>query len=263
MISNADFVAAVKRNAGRVSMYNLGGDGTGGACDCIGLIIGAIRLCGGKWPYTHGSNWAARNAMRTLLRVSGGDELAPGDIVYKAREPGESGYALPDKYRGGADEKDYYHVGVVTGVEPLEITHCTSVPGGIKRDSTLGAWRYAGRLKMVELLAEGENNMGYNYRVIGGNLNQRAEPGKDGRWLQSIPNGTRVHAAQAEDSEWMLVDYNGKSGYCMAKWLEPLNQEPEAAEDADTVAVSRDTLARLRGALESVCAQINQLLTED
>lgn len=39
---------------------------------------------------------------------------------------------------------DYYHVGVVTRLSPFEITHCTSVDGGIKRDTKLGKWGYAG-----------------------------------------------------------------------------------------------------------------------
>ena len=36
--------------------------------------------------------------------------------------PGQAGYALPERYKKGPDQRDYYHVGVVTAVEPLEIT---------------------------------------------------------------------------------------------------------------------------------------------
>lgn len=269
MITNRDFVAAVKRNGDRVTAYKLGESGDGGQCDCIGLIIGAIRLCGGSWRGVHGTNYAARNEMRSLLRIVDASELALGDLVYKAREPGQSGYALPSRYAGSSDQKDYYHVGVVTGLEPLEITHCTSVPGGIRKDSRLGQWRFAGRLKGVALPEENEGkeetDMELNYRVIGGSLNQRAEPSMNGRWLQSIPNGTRVHAEKSADPAWLLVDYNGKSGYCKAEFLEALQEEPEAdqgSEPGESVTIHRTELAALRKALEAVCGRIDQILTE-
>lgn len=269
MIRNSDFVAAVKRNGDRVTAYKLGESGDGGQCDCIGLIIGAIRLCGESWRGIHGTNYAARNEMRSLLRIADASELALGDLVYKAREPGQSGYDLPSRYANSSDQKDYYHVGVVTDLEPLEITHCTSVSGGIRRDSKLGQWRFAGRLKGVTLPEENdgkeETDMELNYRVVGGSLNQRAEPSMDGRWLQSIPNGTRVHAEKSADPAWLLVDYNGKSGYCKAAFLEALQAEPETdqeGEPGESVTIPRTELAALRKALEAVCGRIDQILTE-
>ena len=64
--------------------YQLGHDGSDGTCDCIGLIIGAIRRAGGKWTGTHGSNWAARNTMVSIGPV---DEAPfPGCLVYKRRD---------------------------------------------------------------------------------------------------------------------------------------------------------------------------------
>lgn len=241
MVSNQEFLAAVRKNAARVNNYESGGDGTGGGCDCIGLIIGALRLCGESWNGTHGSNWAARNAMRHLARADDAAELAPGDIVYKAREPGETGYALPEKYAASADQKDYYHVGVVTGVEPLEITHCTSVPGGIQRDSRQGKWLYAGRLKVVELSAEEteEAPMEGNYRVTGGSLRMRKSPGKSSAVLLSIPDGSAVTASDSGTAGWMEVVYNGKTGYCMAQYLSPLGE----AEDMDALLAQIEALA--------------------
>lgn len=68
--------------------YKLGFDGRNGYCDCIGLIIGALRRAGGKWTGTHGSNWAARNAMVSMGRSP---RLELGAIMYKAWEPGAPG----------------------------------------------------------------------------------------------------------------------------------------------------------------------------
>ena len=129
--------------------YRLGGKAEDGTCDCIGLIIGALYRCGTKWPGIHGSNWAARNAMAWLKPVSCADDLAVGDVVYKAKAPGQAGYRLPDRYAAGPDLNDYYHVGVVRSISPLQIIHCTS-PGGVKTDTRLGRWAYVGALRLLD-----------------------------------------------------------------------------------------------------------------
>lgn len=79
-----------------------------------------------------------------LRKVSSEKQLNLGDLVFKGRAPGEANYSLPTKYKSSGDLTDYYHVGVVTRLVPFEITHCTGVEGGIKRDSKLGKWAYAG-----------------------------------------------------------------------------------------------------------------------
>lgn len=140
------FVSAVLRNAQRVSRYKLGGDGSDGTCDCIGLVIGAVRLMGLTWKGTHGSNYAARYKTYNLRPIGCTDELSPGQLVYKSRDPQHDKYNLPAGYDGHPDQRDYYHVGVVTGVGPLEITHCTTVSGGIKQDTEQGKWAYYGEL---------------------------------------------------------------------------------------------------------------------
>lgn len=239
MISNKSFILGVQRNAARVTTYKLGASGDGGECDCIGLIIGAIRLCGESWLGIHGTNYAARNEMRSLLRIVDASELALGDLVYKAREPGQSGYALPSRYAGSSDQKDYYHVGVVTGLEPLEITHCTSVPGGIRKDSRLGQWRFAGRLKGVGLPETGDDekeviSMNANYRVTGGSLNMRCKPSKSEAKMAAIPDGQEVYAVASETPGWMKVTYSGQTGYCMAEYLVPLSNAGGADGDDET-----------------------------
>lgn len=56
-ISTDAFLAAVQDNAARVQAYEHGHDGSDGLCDCVGLIIGALRLAGIKYSGTHGSNY--------------------------------------------------------------------------------------------------------------------------------------------------------------------------------------------------------------
>ena len=248
MISLSAFLDAIQENVNRITHYQSGGDGRGGGCDCIGLIIGAIRLAGGTWTGTHGSNYAARNEMRTL-----GFIVKPflGEIVYKAKEPGESGYDLPAKYKNSADLLDYYHVGVVTSVNPLTITHCTSVAGGIKRDSTLGAWKYGGELKLVDYY--GGDQMDVLYQAVvtavsGRTVNMRENPSEKAKVLKSLPVGTEVDVLDDSDPTWAKIYWNGKNGYMMKKFLrveEELDIHTELENLRDQLANALETVEKL------------------
>lgn len=233
-MTNEQFSQGLKKNIDRVREYELGMDGTGGKCDCIGLIIGAIRLAGGKWTGTHGSNYAARNEMRSLDEIFTPAVLEVGDIVYKAREPGQSGYALPATYNGHPDRRDYYHVGVVTRINPLEITHCTSVPGGIKRDNSLGNWKYYGRLKKITEEADVQTETAY--RVIGGTLKMRKGPGSNHQVIAYIPDGSVVKGTVIDgNEEWLYCRYGSNVGYCMSRFLE----KAENAGEVETVRITK------------------------
>ena len=125
-----EFLTNVRRIQAADPRYRLGRDGSDGYCDCIGLVIGAIRRSGGQWRGIHGTNWTARNAMHDLNPLRGAGQLQRGELVFRAHEPGAKGYALPSRYASSADRRDYYHVGVVMQTNPLRILHCSS--GGVK-----------------------------------------------------------------------------------------------------------------------------------
>lgn len=136
--------------------YKQPGDGSDGTCDCIGLIIGALRRMGLKWTGIHGSNWAARKEISDLAPIKSVSDLSLGDAVLKAAEKGTSKWKLPDRYKVNGkyyngDLKDYYHVGVVTSVNPLNITHMTSPT--VKVDTSLGSWNYHGTLDILKKAA--------------------------------------------------------------------------------------------------------------
>lgn len=220
-ITVAQFLSAVERNAQRVNEYSLGCDGSGGKCDCIGLIIGALRLAGLKWTGTHGSNWTARNAVTDLHRVSSAGSLIPGMVVFKAREPGEDRYSLPAAYRTSPDQRDYYHVGVVTSVNPLRITHCTSVPGGIKVDTVLGQWKYAGKLKQVNYEEDDPMETLYQAIVTAANglpVRLRADASANAKVVEQIPVGTVVDVLE-EGADWDRISDSGVEGFMMSKFL--------------------------------------------
>ena len=261
MISLDKFLSCVQQNAARVREYESGGDGSGGKCDCICLIIGALGLAGFRWPGVHGSNWAARNAMSSFGHIANAGEMFLGEIVYKAREPGESGYALPSRYENSGDLRDYYHVGVVTKVDPLEITHCTSVPGGIKRDNTMGAWRWGGKLKYVNY-DEGGNNMEPIYQAkvhAEGNdypVKMREQASTNSDVLAKIQQGTIVDVlgiVGSDEGDWGFILYNGQTGYMMNKFLLPVN---EGEADGEPVTVDRDDLESWALLLEKVAEEM-------
>ena len=133
--------------------YKLGHDGSDGYCDCIGMCKGAIRRGGGKPDGLSGTNWAARYTIKNLAPIPSASSLRLGDVVLKASLPSAKAYALPAKYREGGsnytgDLHDYYHIGTVTQVNPLVITHMTSPKP--KKDTKLGAWEYYGQLPHVD-----------------------------------------------------------------------------------------------------------------
>ena len=231
-VSLTDYLRGVDAIAASSPAYRSGGDGSDGTCDCIGLSIGAIRRSGGKWTGTHGSNWAARNALISLKPIEGTGSLTPGDCVLKAREPGQSGYSLPSRYRSGPDLRDYYHWGVVRSVNPLRIVHCTGP--GVMIDTRPGQWAYHGWLRLVRRNEGDEEPMTATLTVsapTGSTVNLRKSP--DGPLLDRVPLGERVTALRRQDG-WTEISYRGRTGWMQSRFL-----EGEAAYDDSAGLASR------------------------
>ena len=255
------FIAQVEAIAQASPVYRLGGDGSDGTCDCIGLVIGAIRRAGGSWTGTHGSNYAARYEMRELLPVTDAGELCLGDVVYKARTPGQAGYALPERYKNDPDQRDYYHVGVVTATSPLEITHCTSP--GIVRDTKLGKWTYRGRLKKVGYdSAEGVETMAQEAKVTaasGSTVKMRSKPSASDGLYWEVPVGAEVQVAEVTGS-WAKVRYGDRTGYMMTDFLALDAQEPpEVGGTAETM-TGGELITVQRAALQAVYDALGSIL---
>lgn len=260
MVTMKSFLRGVDAIAEEKPTYRLGHDGSDGACDCIGLIIGAIRRAGGAWTGTHGSNWAARNAMDTLHAVTHPVDLQVGQAVFKAAEPGQSGYNLPDRYKGDADTRDYYHVGVVRSVSPLEIVHCTGP--GIVRDKKMGKWSHAGWLRMVSLgNDEGEAEKMQTAVVTaesGSTVNLRKTP--HGALEDRVPVGSTAHVLDTMDG-WARVTVDGKTGWMDKRYLQMQDGAEDASGDAeDSSEVDTVTIVLPRSAAEKLLAALGGVL---
>lgn len=228
----AEFLRQVETIVKLNPSYALGHTGADGECDCIGLIIGAVERNGVSWIGIHGSNWWARIYTEGLRPIAGAASLALGELVYKAKEPGANGYNLPSRYAKDADQRDYYHVGVVTAVNPLQITHCTSGGGadGIVRDTRVGNWTHHGALT---LLSDKEVTPTSKTATVtspnGKPVNLRRAASSSGALVDRIPVGTMVTVLEA-GAEWSKISTGDRTGYMMSAFLSGWDEQPAGLE---------------------------------
>ena len=208
-------------------------------CDCIGMDKYAFRECGVSFSTT-GTNYSVRKQVDGLRQVVGTSDMNIGDVVFKAREPGESGYDLPDKYKEGGKEyngdlRDYYHIGTVKSVYPLEIIHMTSPTA--KTDTKIGKWGFVASWKkqfikdaepqpepepepqpepqpepepVMPAVVTSENNRP---------VNLRDQPSIYAQLVDRVPVGEAVDVLENQ-GEWCHVTWNRKTGYMMTKFLD-------------------------------------------
>jgi len=238
IISVKTFLSYVEAIAAEEPSYRIGGYGSDGTCDCIGLIIGAIRRAGGSWTGTHGSNYAARYEIDDLQEIKNSGDLQIGDAVLKAHNPGEDGYdaeTISRKYANHPDQRDYYHIGVVMSVAPLRIRHMTTPKP--KMDTSLGKWKYHGQLKKIgNSIESGETEM-EEITLRGGNenttINLRAGPDTSRVIIADIPQGSKAQLLSVVNERWCKIKFGTKSGYVMSKFVHRQNhgdQDPVPAE---------------------------------
>lgn len=230
MIGVTAFVHKVREIAKRPLIYKTGGVGKNSACDCIGLIMGAMYELGQK-PYDmHSTNYFARYQTLELKRVNE-KELFVGQLLYRARE---STAKLHERYQQGGryytgDLLDYYHVGVVTRLAPLEITECTEYGKvtGIVISNRLDNWHYAGKLRGVlyedytedyPMYEEAKGLLTVNTQS--GALNIREFP-DTGTVLGKAPKGATLELLGDDGSSWLKVRYGDTVGYASAQYLVP------------------------------------------
>lgn len=228
--------------------YKQPGDGSNGVCDCIGLIVGAIRRMGLKWTGIHGSNYAARYAIVGLKKITSLSEIQLGDVMLKAYEKGHSKWKLPDRYWKGkpyynGDLKDYYHAGTITSLDPITIspitlTHMTSprmktLTVRSMNDLISSNWLYHGKAKPIVDAASDketvsikipENTPSTGSKAVvvaesGGTVNMRAGAGMNYKITMRVPLGTTVEIITPGE-KWAQISHGGKKGYMMAQFLD-------------------------------------------
>lgn len=226
--------------------YQLGCE-TKTACDCIGMVKYGLHHNGVSFS-TSGTNWTFRNQVDNKRRINSAADLRFGDVVFKAREPGDSGYALPGKYKPGGsgyngDLTDYCHIGVVKSVSPLRIIHMTGPTA--KTDTSIGKWKWAASLKSSYISDGAEpapepkpapdpgpspeptpepapipgGEKATVHAESGSWVKMRREPSTRCRLWDEVPIGATVYIVEF-GYDWCKIDYGRRKGwYMMTKFL--------------------------------------------
>ena len=127
---------------------------------------------------------------------------------------------------------DYYHVGVVTCEAPLQITHCTSVPGGIKRDTSRGSWKYSGQFSKVSYGGEMPVATMMVWSANGKPVNLRNSYSRAAAVIAQMKVGSIVEVLGYPADGWAKVKYGDKTGYCMTEFLQEDTTDKTAEAEA-------------------------------
>lgn len=212
--------------------YELGSSNTK-ECDCIGMVKYGLHQNHVEFSTT-GTNWTFRNQVDDIRTIRSASDLRFGDVVFKLKEPSESGYNLPSKYRPGGsafngDLNDYCHIGVVKSVSPLRIIHMTSPTA--KTDTSIGKWKRAASLKPKYISdapqpapepdskPEPTKDTATVYAESGRYVKMRKEPSTKCRLYEEVPIGATVTIVTF-GYDWCKINYAGRKGwYMMTKFL--------------------------------------------
>lgn len=217
-------------------------------CDCIGMSKYSFRE--NNVPFsTTGTNFSVRQQVDNLRKINSVSDLHVGDVVFKAHEQGESGWEL-DKYPkylpGGqyynGDLRDYYHIGTVKSVSPLEIIHMTSPTAKI--DTKIGKWGFVAQWKKEYISDTQDDDPTPSpepdepkhmtvYAENGNPVNMRMRPYLNAPLIERIPVGETVEWLK-EDGAWAYIKYGYKYGWMLDCYLvDEYIPEPDPDGDAE------------------------------
>ena len=181
-----------------------------GCVDCSGAFVWAYRQFGQS--IAHGSNAIARNYVRGLLPVS---QAVPGMAAFKRKEPGQPGYDLPEKYKGGKDLSDYYHIGLVD--EGGYVLNAQGTKAGFTR-TPISKWSCVGYLKAVDYNQGGSTMQMIVTAANGEPVRVRKQPSTSAETVARLHVGQTVEAGE-DTNGWRPISWDGGNGYMMSKFL--------------------------------------------
>ena len=232
MISVTDMVAAFRAMLGWP--YASPGSNSRSGIDCSGAFVYAYRQHGQS--IYHGSNRIIRRYCRDVRAVADASDLEVGMAIFKSQSDLSR---MKDEYKPGGRyydpglPLDYYHIGLVTSVAPLQIIHAT--PPQVTTGTRLSGWSVAGYLNAVqydggEAIAKPDEteadaqadasplSAAYVVAQQGGSVNLRAQPEPAAPVVARVPLGRRVQAYAVQDG-WRRVRYGATEGYMMAEFV--------------------------------------------
>lgn len=200
--------------------------------DCSGAFVRAYKAHG--MSIYHGSNRIAREYVVALLPP---DQARPGMAAFKARKPGEQYYDLPGEYKPGGkhyngDLNDYYHIGLVDE-NPEFAINAQTTKTGVVRSKLSNGWCAVGYLKAVQY-EDQEDDMMDKMVVNADKVNLRAAPDVNAARVEYLNKGDIVTIGMVYPTGWGYVTHERKSGYVMAKYLDPIEADADADDPPDT-----------------------------
>ena len=218
--------------------------------DCSGMFVKMYRDQGAK--IYHGSNTIFREYCSETGKITSAKDLQVGMAVFKRKD-----WTDADKGNKwyGTEPGNLSHIGFVTSVNPLEITHCTSPVA--KTDSSIGKWAYWGKLKDVDYGSDPgpspspdpgpspepdpRRNM-YTFAENGKPINLRAKASMKAALVDKVPVGQAVTWLKDNGAGWAYVQWGWKKGWMMECYLieDPApkpspDPSPEPEPDPDPV----------------------------
>lgn len=192
--------------------------------DCSGMFVKMYRDQGAK--IYHGCNTIFREYCSETGKITSAKDLQVGMAVFKCKpwtdaDKGNKWY--------GTEPGNLSHIGFVTSVNPLEITHCTSPVA--KTDSSIGKWAYWGKLKDVDYGGSPSPEPGpdpeptpvtktmYVTTPDGKSANIRRKASKQAALVEHVPYGASVTWTKNNGKGWAYVKYHGFVGWMMEDFL--------------------------------------------
>lgn len=213
-----DLIALFQRMYNEHWRYVWGG-AESGCVDCSGAFVWAFHQFGKS--IAHGSNSIARIYCEALQPISA---AAPGMAAFKLHRPSQDGYNLPDKYRDSPDQNDYYHIGLVDETGKY-VLNAQSTSAGFTR-TKISKWGAVGFLKAVAYTKEDQPMQTMMVNCPDGEtVRLREKPSTNAATICKVPSGDIVQGADY-DLEWSRVDYDGRSGFMMNKYLMHVPAQP-------------------------------------
>lgn len=220
MMTTAQIVSAFLQIIGWP--YKSPGSNNQNGIDCSGAFVFAYKQYG--LSIYHGSNRIIRVYCHDVFQIQSPGQLKVGMAVFKARS--DLG-AMSDAYKPGGQyfdpalPFDYYHIGLVTNVNPLQIIHATTPKA--KMDTGLSNWSMAGYLNQVDYgtvpKPEPAPSQAVTVAPSGSTVNLRSGPSKSNPIVERVPLHVTVDVLSVFNDVWWQVRYQGTVGYMMREFL--------------------------------------------
>ena len=221
-----------------------------GCVDCSGAFTYVFSTFGINFP--NGSNTIARKCIVGKMRPI--CQAEPGMAAFKAKQPLEEGYDLPDKYKIGGKSydgnlTDYYHIGLVDE-DKNYVLNAKGTKYGFCRDklTTDSGWDFVAYLKYVDYGHGKDEQMselkGDWAKVVlpanakGSTVNMREKPTTTADIITRVPVGSDILVTK-DQGQWCEILYDDETGWMMSNYIEYVHQEDETdsltAEDHEQI----------------------------